>query len=140
MLWASMGLQRYSSTGHGLTEEHCPSKNCATFWMSPWKKLGQPRRCIHRRLLRHRGQPVNDSGAHPQIPGASGPLMNNGFAFPWRDQLRTHLSYQSRMLILCAAGILVFGVACKNKQGSGEVMATVDGVKIYRDEVEKYFR
>jgi peptidyl-prolyl cis-trans isomerase SurA len=54
--------------------------------------------------------------------------------------LRTNPFIQSTALILAAVGLLVFGVSCNGKQGNDEVMATVDGRKIYRAEVEKYLR
>jgi peptidyl-prolyl cis-trans isomerase SurA len=42
-------------------------------------------------------------------------------------------------LALSAASALFFLVACQSKQGGGDVMASVDGRKILRSDVEKYY-
>ena len=44
-----------------------------------------------------------------------------------------------RALACCAAAALMFLAACQSKQGSADVMATVDGRKIFRADVEKYY-
>jgi peptidyl-prolyl cis-trans isomerase SurA len=54
------------------------------------------------------------------------------------DCLRTNSVLQGKALLLLAAFLVTLGTGCGSKQGSGEVMATVDGRKIYRAEVEKY--
>lgn len=54
--------------------------------------------------------------------------------------MRTNPSYGLKALLLVAASLLLLGASCGKKEGGGEVMASVDGRKIYRDEVEKYFR
>ena len=42
-------------------------------------------------------------------------------------------------IIFAAFCMLVLGVGCSNKQGGGDVMATVDGKKIYKADVDKYY-
>src|SRR5215467_2989253 len=44
-----------------------------------------------------------------------------------------------RTLAWCAAAALIFLTACQSKQGGADVMATVDGRKIFRSDVEKYY-
>jgi peptidyl-prolyl cis-trans isomerase SurA len=44
-----------------------------------------------------------------------------------------------RLLALSAASALSFLVGCQSKQGGGDVMAAVDGRKILRSDVEKYY-
>ncbi len=54
--------------------------------------------------------------------------------------MRSNPSYGLKALLLVATSLLLLGSSCSKKEGGGEVMASVDGRKIYRDEVEKYFR
>jgi peptidyl-prolyl cis-trans isomerase SurA len=42
-------------------------------------------------------------------------------------------------LASCAASALIFLTACQSKQGGGDVVASVDGRKILRSDVEKYY-
>ena len=42
-------------------------------------------------------------------------------------------------LAACAAAALIFLTACQSKQGGADVVATVDGRKIFRADVEKYY-
>lgn len=44
-----------------------------------------------------------------------------------------------RLLALSAASSLFFLMGCQSKQGGGDVMAAVDGRKILRSDVEKYY-
>jgi peptidyl-prolyl cis-trans isomerase SurA len=44
-----------------------------------------------------------------------------------------------RLLALSAASALSFLIGCQSKQGGGDVMAAVDGRKILRSDVEKYY-
>jgi peptidyl-prolyl cis-trans isomerase SurA len=44
-----------------------------------------------------------------------------------------------RVLALGAASALLFLMGCQSKQGGGDVMASVDGHKILRSDVEKYY-
>ena len=53
--------------------------------------------------------------------------------------MKTNPSLQGMALILVTA-FLFLGASCGDKSGKGEVMATVDGRKIYREEVDKYYR
>ena len=39
-----------------------------------------------------------------------------------------------------AVGLLIFSAGCTSKQASDDVAATVDGRKIYRADVEKYYQ
>ncbi|HSS96930.1 MAG TPA: SurA N-terminal domain-containing protein [Terriglobales bacterium] len=48
-------------------------------------------------------------------------------------------SWQGVSLILVTA-FLFLAASCGSKDGKGEVMATIDGRKIYREEVDKYYR
>jgi len=43
------------------------------------------------------------------------------------------------VLLLAAACSLIFLIACQSKQGGADVMASVDGRKILRSDVEKYY-
>ena len=43
------------------------------------------------------------------------------------------------LLALGAALALLFLIGCQPKQGGGDVMASVDGRKILRSDVEKYY-
>ncbi|MGC2193536.1 MAG: SurA N-terminal domain-containing protein [Terriglobales bacterium] len=45
-----------------------------------------------------------------------------------------------RALASCAAATLIVLTACQSKQGGADVMATVDGHKIFRVDVEKYYQ
>jgi peptidyl-prolyl cis-trans isomerase SurA len=45
-----------------------------------------------------------------------------------------------RVLELLAASVLVLLTACQSRQGSADVLATVDGRKIFRADVEKYYQ
>jgi peptidyl-prolyl cis-trans isomerase SurA len=45
-----------------------------------------------------------------------------------------------RVLALCAAAAVLFLTACQSKQGGADVVATVDGRKIFRSDVEKYYQ
>jgi peptidyl-prolyl cis-trans isomerase SurA len=53
--------------------------------------------------------------------------------------LKLTLSFHSRVAVCLAAATLVFSLGCNGKAGSGDVMAKVDGRKIYRAEVDKYY-
>jgi peptidyl-prolyl cis-trans isomerase SurA len=55
------------------------------------------------------------------------------------DCLKKIPSWQGMALILVTA-FLFLGASCGSKDGKGDVMATVDGRKIYREEVDKYYR
>src|SRR5246127_588185 len=44
-----------------------------------------------------------------------------------------------RGLACCAASALMFLTACQSKQGGADVVASVDGRKIFRNDVEKYY-
>jgi peptidyl-prolyl cis-trans isomerase SurA len=44
------------------------------------------------------------------------------------------------MALILVTAFLFLGASCGSKDGKGEVMATVDGRKIYRDDVDKYYR
>ena len=44
-----------------------------------------------------------------------------------------------RGLAGCAASALLFLTACQSKQGGADVVASVDGRKIFRNDVEKYY-
>jgi peptidyl-prolyl cis-trans isomerase SurA len=55
------------------------------------------------------------------------------------DCLKKIPSWQGIALILVTT-FLSLGSSCGSKDGKGEVMATVDGRKIYREEVDKYYR
>ena len=52
--------------------------------------------------------------------------------------MKTNPSLKCLALILAA--LLFLASSCNSKGGKGEVMATVDGRKIYREEVDKYYR
>src|ERR1700741_500592 len=43
-------------------------------------------------------------------------------------------------LALCAVPLMAFLTACPSKQGGADVVATVDGKKIFRADVEKYYQ
>src|SRR5882724_8386009 len=61
--------------------------------------------------------------------------------FSVEDCLKTNPSLQGRALILTVTATFLFlGASCGDKGGKGDVMATVDGRKIYREEVDKYYR
>lgn len=51
---------------------------------------------------------------------------------------RTWKSWSMGLVVVCALGVLT-GAGCKSR-GGGEVLATVNGRKILRSEVEKYYR
>jgi peptidyl-prolyl cis-trans isomerase SurA len=53
--------------------------------------------------------------------------------------LKTNPSLQGTALVL-ALTFIFLGASCGDKGGKGDVMATVDGRKIYREEVDKYYR
>jgi peptidyl-prolyl cis-trans isomerase SurA len=56
---------------------------------------------------------------------------------------RTNLKMNVAVLLrltLCVAGLAGLLVGCGPKQGGGDVVATVDGRKIYRADVEKYYQ
>src|ERR1044071_7692495 len=55
------------------------------------------------------------------------------------DCLKTNPSLQGMAVVLVTT-FLFLGASCGDKGGKGEVMATVDGRKIYREEVDKYYR
>jgi len=42
--------------------------------------------------------------------------------------------------MLALTFLFILGTGCKDKGGKGDLMATVDGRKIYREEVDKYYR
>ena len=43
-------------------------------------------------------------------------------------------------LVWLGIGLVAAGLGCQSKQGGGDVMASVDGRKIYRTDVEKYYQ
>jgi len=44
-----------------------------------------------------------------------------------------------RLMALSAVSVLFFLIGCQSKQGGGDLMASVDGRKILRSDVEKYY-
>jgi len=56
------------------------------------------------------------------------------------DCLKTNPSLQGKALMLALTFLFILGTGCKDKGGKGDLMATVDGRKIYREEVDKYYR
>lgn len=55
-------------------------------------------------------------------------------------RLRHNSLLGRRMLGLFAASLFVFLAACQSNQGGGDVVATVDGRKIFRADVDKYYQ
>jgi peptidyl-prolyl cis-trans isomerase SurA len=54
-------------------------------------------------------------------------------------RLTRHPLWFGRLLPFCAVSATLFLAACQPKQGSADVMASVDGRKILRADVEKYY-
>ena len=54
--------------------------------------------------------------------------------------MTTNLALKSTALLLCTVALAAVSEGCGDKKGGGDVVASVDGRKIYRSEVEQYFR
>ena len=54
--------------------------------------------------------------------------------------LKIHDLLRHKLVALLAVSLLIFSAACTSKRAGDDVAATVDGRKIYRADVEKYFR
>jgi peptidyl-prolyl cis-trans isomerase SurA len=52
---------------------------------------------------------------------------------------RTHRARTAWIVLATAVAVTCMGVGCKGKQGSDDVWAKVNGKKISRTEVEKYY-
>jgi peptidyl-prolyl cis-trans isomerase SurA len=62
-------------------------------------------------------------------------------ALAWRDDLKANSRfYYSSLMALLGVFLLAASVGCGPKRGGADVMATVDGHKIYRADVEKYYQ
>src|SRR5215831_1844835 len=55
-------------------------------------------------------------------------------------RLKTNLLVYRRILALCAASTFAVLLGCQSKSGGADVMATVDGRKILRTDVDKYYQ
>jgi len=55
-------------------------------------------------------------------------------------RLKTNLLVYRRVLALCAASTFAVLLGCQSKPGGADVMATVDGRKILRTDVDKYYQ
>ena len=57
----------------------------------------------------------------------------------WRDELKTNSRlYYSGSMALLGVFLLAASVGCGPKRGGADVIATVDGRKIYRADLERY--
>ena len=54
--------------------------------------------------------------------------------------MKVHDLLRPRLVALFAVSLLIFSAGCTSKRAGDDVAATVDGRKIYRADVEKYYQ
>src|SRR6266852_6429285 len=101
--------------------ERCRSANCARSWTGPWSRPACPNRRVSELYAREVGQRI--------IPWHCGGL-----------DLKLHPLLRHSLVALFAALLLIVSTGCGSKRAGDDVAATVDGRKIYRADVEKYYQ
>src|SRR3984893_10872783 len=123
--------------------ERCPSASFARFWTAPWCGRVCLRRSSRPPLRpRARNRRPNDrcpeagilTAATYNPPGPCGGIDLK--AYPLLRRNRTHRGRLALWVIL----LLMVAAGCTSKRAGDDVSATVDGRKIYRADVEKYYQ
>src|SRR5437660_6840170 len=106
------------------------SLNCAPCSIGRSPRLASSRPCtlMRRPLPRFRARPPNENRFFLSLIHT-----RRG------SRLRLNSMLLQRGLACCAASALLLLTACQSKQGGADVVASVDGRKIFRNDVEKYY-
>src|SRR3989475_8563040 len=133
-----MPLRLCSSTDRRWMER-CPSANCARCLIAPWNRLA----CQRQRILpRQRPPPLNRPASDASI--RAGTTSSEMTTFPagvfcGEGPLKTKSLFRHSLIAVYAALLLVKLTGCASKPSSDDIAAMVDGRKINRAEVEKYY-
>src|SRR6266849_3923504 len=133
-----MPLRLCSSTDRRWMER-CPSANCAWCLIAPWNRLA----CQRQRILpRQHPPPLNRPASDTSI--RAGTTSSEMTTFPagvfcGEGPLKTKSLFRHSLIAVYAALLLVKLTGCASKPSSDDIAAMVDGRKINRAEVEKYY-
>ena len=114
---------------------HFRSRRFAPCLIAPCSKPGWP--CQHTRRQRRQRQAIDLLFvANEWVSPKSGLTCGSGRV---EDGLKTKRQVCRALAIAAAAALLTLAASCGKKAGEDDVVASVDGRKIYRADLEKYY-